>query len=110
LNNKKNKIYAYDRKYEFNDLVKNAKKSPGVAHYNITKYDEKYLKPAKLGNMDKQDRFTYVDSIMFEGKQKPGIYDSVKIVSLFSDSIFRKPFIEGPKCGRSGLKPRSRRR
>jgi hypothetical protein len=53
LNDKKSKIYAYDRKYEFNDLIKKAKKVPGVAQYNITRYDEKYSKPPKFGNIDK---------------------------------------------------------
>ena len=61
--------------------MKKAKQTPGVATYNIDKYDEKYVKPPRQGSSDKAEKYTYVDSIMFEGKKKPGMYDPIKLVS-----------------------------
>ena len=47
MNNKRTKIYAFDRKYEMVEIMKKAKQTPGVATYNIDKYDEKYVKPPR---------------------------------------------------------------
>lgn len=61
---------------------------PGVAQYETTKYDERYVKPAKHGSSNKAQKFTYVDELQFVGKQKPGIYDLVKLVSFSNVIIF----------------------
>ena len=44
-NKKRMTIYPFDRKTFIMDSIKDGNKSPGVATYDITKYDEKYVKP-----------------------------------------------------------------
>ena len=38
---KKSKIYTKDWKSFYEDIVKEAKNSPGIGKYNVTEYDEK---------------------------------------------------------------------
>ena len=53
-----------------------------MATYNVTSYDEKYLKPPKQGLSDKASKYSFADELVFLGKEKPGIYDSIKLVSF----------------------------
>ena len=85
------------------EIMKKAKQTPGVATYNIDKYDEKYVKPPRQGSSDKAEKYTYVDSIMFEGKKKPGLYDPIKLVSsIYFLNFFRTLFFEKQFNAKSG--------
>ena len=53
LDDKRHKIYAHERKFEFADLIKKGKNSPGCTSYNTTQFDEKYVKPPKIGKFEK---------------------------------------------------------
>ena len=44
---KKSKIYAYDRKSSFDDLIQISKKLPGTGKYDTTRFDEKRNRPPK---------------------------------------------------------------
>lgn len=66
------------RNTEIDQIISKASKfkNPGVGQYEIAKKIKIYG-----GTIDKEDKITYVDSIMFESKQKPGIYSkSYKLV------------------------------
>ena len=78
----------FDRQFHMMEIVKYAKQTPGVATYHIDGYDERFVKPPKNGKSDKAEKYTYVDEILFYGKQKPGIYDPIDLVSLFFIFIF----------------------
>ena len=80
-----------------------------MAAYNITKYDEKYTKP-KQGQSNKAEKYSYLDELLFLGKQKPGIYDSINLVSFYLsiNSFYRIKSSLKASIGKSGLKLRKK--
>ena len=44
------------------EIQKKSKLVPGVAAYNITKYDERYVKP-KQGQSNKAEKYSYIDEL-----------------------------------------------
>ena len=68
-NKKRMTIYPFDRKTYIMDSIKDGNKSPGVATYDITKYDEKYVKPPIKPIMNLfEDRYSSIDEAMFLSK------------------------------------------
>lgn len=55
---------------------------PGVAAYDITKFDEKFVKPPTnvIVNLG-EERYTKFDEINFLQKQMPSFYNVIPIVS-----------------------------
>lgn len=75
-------IYPYDRRTYITQTILKSKETPGVASYNITKFDEKYCKPPKSGAVPiNEDRYTHFDEINYVQKQLPSFYEAVPIVS-----------------------------
>jgi len=65
--NKKSKIFTYDRTNSIDDIIKAAKKTPGIGRYEVYAFDEKRIKPPK-GIMNKDIRWTTCDEELFLGK------------------------------------------
>ena len=67
---------------------------PGVGKYQTTNYDEKFCKKIRGGAIPtKADGYNYVDEAMTLGKESPGFYNDVPLVSIYfylSDNFFRK--------------------
>jgi hypothetical protein len=76
-------IYPFDRKTYIENTIKEGKKSPGVATYDITKFDEKFEKPPQKAIMNLyEERYTTFDEINFLKKQIPSFYNEIPIVSV----------------------------
>lgn len=84
---KKSKIYTKDWKSFYEDIVKEAKNSPGIGKYNVTEYDEKKCKPPRGLFKVKSEKFTVSEEIMFAAKGKPGFYPEVN-----QNLIKRRPY------------------
>ena len=62
-----------------------SKKTPGVGKYETTQFDEKYKKGVRGGAVpQKTDNFNYVDEAMTIGRESPGFYNEVPMVSKLS--------------------------
>lgn len=79
---KKSKIYAFDRQSSINQVVKDAKKTPGIGKYETTKYDEKYCKPARGLHKATVERITVIDEARNHGKSIPDKYPEVELNSI----------------------------
>ena len=59
-----------------------SKKIPGVGKYEATHFDEKYMKKVRGGAIpQKTDNYNYVDEAMTIGRESPGFYNEVPMVS-----------------------------
>lgn len=79
---KKSLIYTSERKFYLNDLMKNAKVTPGIGKYDPYTYDERKLKPPKGCTTLKEEKISHTECVMYEGKSKPGFKDPIDLVSL----------------------------
>lgn len=69
-------IYPFNRRTFIEKTIAEGKKVPGVASYDITKYDERYVKPPTKAIMDlKEERYTKFDEIKFLQKQMQTNYN-----------------------------------
>lgn len=78
---KKSKIYTGDRKSAIQLIVNQHKHVPGIGRYNVAEYDEKRCKPPKGTYLQKEEKWSEIDEVLFLGKKKPGQYEAVKLVS-----------------------------
>ena len=59
-------IYPSNRRTYIENTIESGKKVPGVASYDITAYDEKFVKPPIRAIMNlNEDRYTKFDEIKF---------------------------------------------
>ena len=76
------------------DIEKKEKHKPSPSSYESTKFDERYIKPPKNCFVQHAAKHSYVDEINFVEKQKPFIYEPVKLVSFlifnFTMFLFRR--------------------
>lgn len=63
------------------DIEKKEKNRPSPSQYENTKFDERYIKPPKTCYVQNATKYSYVDEINFIEKQKPMIYEPIKLVS-----------------------------
>lgn len=62
-------IYPCDRNTFISKYIKDGKKVPGVATYETTKYDEKFVKPPTKAIMNLyEDRYGKIDEVKFLAK------------------------------------------
>ena len=47
---------------------------PGTGRYDTYGYDEKRLKPPRIGVVNKDPKFTIIDEQLYKGKNAPGHY------------------------------------
>ena len=79
---KKSKIYTTDRTSSFDNVIKDAKKSPGVGRYDTLKWDEKMNKKAKVCYTQKQERIYPTDEQIYISKSIPSSYPAVKLETI----------------------------
>ena len=77
------KIYPNDRETYIHQTIRDGKKTPGVATYDVSAYFDKFVKPPQNTIMNlKEDRYTHIDEIKYLQKQLPSFYEQVPIVSV----------------------------
>lgn len=79
---KRHTIYPFNNRNFIQEAITISKKVPGVAAYDITQFDEKFVKPPKntVVNLAAQ-KTSIIDEVIMDSKQVPFAYNQVKIVS-----------------------------
>ena len=65
---KKSKIYMFDRKVQIDDVIKAAKKTPGVGRYENRGWDEKMIKPPRGLSKSSMDKYNLFDEKIYISK------------------------------------------
>ena len=68
--------------------MKKTKFVPGSGKYDTYAYDEKRIKPPRIGVNLKDPKFTIIDAQIWKSKNAPGYYPSIDL-----DKIKRKTYV-----------------
>jgi hypothetical protein len=80
--NKRSIIYPNDRQTSMDEVIKTAKKTPGVCKYNITSYDEKMNKKPKGNFKLSEPRVLPTEETMAIKMEIPAFYNPVTHYSI----------------------------